>query len=75
LHAKVTLSPCDPPGWEQNRAAGTKAIRYAISTGLPYALFVEDDIDLADDFPEAVNEAINRSGAIRKYHESSGLTE
>ena len=64
----VTLSPCDPPGWQQNREAGKAAIKGALMAGAPHVLFVEDDIDLAPDFGNAVTEAtLSSYGVVYLY--------
>lgn len=51
LQPTVILSPCSPAGAEGNAAATRQALEAAAGGDL---LFCEDDIDLAEDFPEAL---------------------
>ena len=56
LTPHVILSPCDPPGPKQNNAAGNAALRYATGQLPEWVLFLEDDIDLAPNFRDAILE-------------------
>lgn len=56
VNVRVFLDACDPIGPEDNGPVALQAIRHAINRG-GHALLVEDDIDLANDFPQALEAA------------------
>jgi hypothetical protein len=65
----VLLDDCTPPVQTPpgNGPIGLKAIRHAIAMGWEHVLIVEDDIDLAPDFPMFVEAALKTNAAVYLY--------
>jgi hypothetical protein len=63
---RVFLSPCDPAGPEGNLSVSLQAVEWAATMNAPM-LFVEDDIDLAPDFPWHVQRAIELDAVTYLY--------
>lgn len=68
LHPVVFADGCAPPSREDNRGKAEKAARMAIDQHADL-LFCEDDIDLANDFPQALHEARHADQAVTFYLE------
>lgn len=65
----VLLDDCTPPVQTPpgNGPIGLKAVRHAIAQGWSHVLIVEDDIDLAPDFPIFLTAAIESEAAVYLY--------
>lgn len=65
----VLLDDCTPPVQTPpgNGPIGLKAVRHAIAMGWEHVLIVEDDIDLAPDFPIFLQAAIESGAAVYLY--------
>src|SRR5690606_36269587 len=75
VRVTVLLDDCTPPVQTPpgNGPIGLRAVRHAITAGWSHVLIVEDDIDLAPDFPMFLQAAIESGAAVYLYlndHES-----
>lgn len=69
VRVTVLLDDCTPPVQTPpgNGPIGLRAVRHAIAQGWSHVLIVEDDIDLAPDFPMFVEAALKTNAAAYLY--------